>query len=500
MPDAATPLPGTGGGPAVRPRTHRRARRAGHPAHPHRPGPPRPAPRASASTAGPSRCRSCCRRWAPCPGSTRCPSPTTSRRRAVTTPDSPSRVADSGRRSPDRAVPGPPIGRPPGRPTPDRPPGAGPAARRRRGRQPGVVPRAAGGGGLLGAGAALERHLAAGRRRRGGAGPAAQPAAHPAGRASNPACSASSRPCWPCPGCPPRTWSGTRPGCSSTPAAASSGPSRWCACCGPSWCASAAGGGRGPPARVPAQDVREPDHLPAPVGIDHAAWPARSTCWSTTRPIRAASSTSSTACSTTWPTCPSSRPPSASGDGEQLVLETTTMLRLTDAARLAAVDPDTGRRPELDSRPRHGWTTSWPSCSTACDSPSSPMSGCRCWPASASGQPRASAGRDVPDRRIAPHYRYSAPVSRCRNEAHLRPRDTDRQQCLTSDLMVEPTPTSWTERTDFFGNPVASFAVDGPFDELTVISTSSVSVVRPRTRCPPPGRPGSRPATGWPTT
>jgi transglutaminase-like putative cysteine protease len=74
------------------------------------------------------------------------------------------------------------------------------------------------------------------------------------------------------------------------------------------------------------------------------------------------------------------------------------------------------------------------------------------------------------------NYRYNAPVSRARNEAHLRPRDTDVQQCLTSELVVEPTPTSWTERTDFFGNPVVSFAVDGPFEQLTITSTSSVSV------------------------
>ena len=73
-------------------------------------------------------------------------------------------------------------------------------------------------------------------------------------------------------------------------------------------------------------------------------------------------------------------------------------------------------------------------------------------------------------------YRYNAPVSRCRNEAHLRPRDTARQHCLASDLVVDPTPTSWSERSDFFGNPVLSFVVDGPFDELTVTSTSSVSV------------------------
>ncbi len=35
--------------------------------------------------------------------------------------------------------------------------------------------------------------------------------------------------------------------------------------------------------------------------------------------------------------------------GEQLALEITTALRLTDAAQLAVVDPDTRRRPELDS-------------------------------------------------------------------------------------------------------------------------------------------------------
>jgi transglutaminase-like putative cysteine protease len=85
-------------------------------------------------------------------------------------------------------------------------------------------------------------------------------------------------------------------------------------------------------------------------------------------------------------------------------------------------------------------------------------------------------------------YRYSAPVSRCRNEGHLRPRDTERQHCVASDLVVEPAPTSWTERTDYFGNPVDSFAVDGPFFELTITSTSSVSVTE---QSPPP--PGGQP-------
>jgi transglutaminase-like putative cysteine protease len=77
-------------------------------------------------------------------------------------------------------------------------------------------------------------------------------------------------------------------------------------------------------------------------------------------------------------------------------------------------------------------------------------------------------------------YKYDTPVTRCRNEAHLRPRETQRQHCVSSELVVDPSPTSWSERTDFFGNPVVSFAVDGPFRELTVTSTSSVSVAARR--------------------
>jgi len=74
-------------------------------------------------------------------------------------------------------------------------------------------------------------------------------------------------------------------------------------------------------------------------------------------------------------------------------------------------------------------------------------------------------------------YLYSGPVSRCRNEAHLRPRDTDRQTCASSELVVHPAPTSWSDRSDFYGNPVASFVVDGPFTEMTVDAGSIVDVI-----------------------
>ena len=45
---------------------------------------------------------------------------------------------------------------------------------------------------------------------------------------------------------------------------------------------------------------------------------------------------------------PKQSPAQRLGREEQLVLESTTTLRLTDATRLAAVDPETGRRVELD--------------------------------------------------------------------------------------------------------------------------------------------------------
>ncbi len=42
--------------------------------------------------------------------------------------------------------------------------------------------------------------------------------------------------------------------------------------------------------------------------------------------------------------------------------------------------------------------------------------------------------------------------------------------------MVEPAPSSWSDRADFYGNTVTSFVVDGPFEELSVTATSVVEV------------------------
>ena len=166
---------------------------------------------------------------------------------------------------------------------------------------------------------------------------------------------------------------------------------------------------------------------------------------------------------------PSRSPGQRLGDEQRLVLEATTMLRLTDAARLAAVDADADRRPELDT------VLSRVDSLLADLLDSLRQTFFVHERLSVTGRLSGRCRREIPVMYRIVHrtnYRYNAPVSRCRNEAHLRPRDTARQHCLASDLMVEPTPTSWSERTDFFGNPVSSFVVDGPFDELTVTSTS----------------------------
>jgi transglutaminase-like putative cysteine protease len=79
-------------------------------------------------------------------------------------------------------------------------------------------------------------------------------------------------------------------------------------------------------------------------------------------------------------------------------------------------------------------------------------------------------------------YEYSGPVEQSYNEAHLRPRATDRQHCDLHTLAIDPEPTSRSEYTDSFGNTVTIFVVEGGFDRLSVTATSEVTV----RRAPPP--------------
>jgi transglutaminase-like putative cysteine protease len=73
-------------------------------------------------------------------------------------------------------------------------------------------------------------------------------------------------------------------------------------------------------------------------------------------------------------------------------------------------------------------------------------------------------------------YEYSEPVSICQNEARLRPRNFEKQQCILSKLEISPKPNDIRQREDFFGNRVTYFAIDQPHTVLCVASTSEINV------------------------
>jgi len=76
-------------------------------------------------------------------------------------------------------------------------------------------------------------------------------------------------------------------------------------------------------------------------------------------------------------------------------------------------------------------------------------------------------------------YHYAEPVDTGYNEARLLPRDVPRQVTLSSSLVIEPRPSDYLERSDYFGNRVVSFSFDEPHDSLSVTALSEV-IVEPR--------------------
>lgn len=97
------------------------------------------------------------------------------------------------------------------------------------------------------------------------------------------------------------------------------------------------------------------------------------------------------------------------------------------------------------------------------------------------------------------HYIYSDTANLSYNEARLTPRSFARhpykhyspsgvlaawghlQQVHRSRFVVEPQPTNYREREDFFGNTVSYFAIQRPHQTLTVTVTSQVEVKRQST-------------------
>jgi transglutaminase-like putative cysteine protease len=73
-------------------------------------------------------------------------------------------------------------------------------------------------------------------------------------------------------------------------------------------------------------------------------------------------------------------------------------------------------------------------------------------------------------------YQYEQPVSSSYGQLHMLPREMPSQRCRRALVNVEPAPELYRERTDFFGNRVAYFALHEPHRQLTVTVTSVVEV------------------------
>jgi transglutaminase-like putative cysteine protease len=73
-------------------------------------------------------------------------------------------------------------------------------------------------------------------------------------------------------------------------------------------------------------------------------------------------------------------------------------------------------------------------------------------------------------------YRYEDEVSSSYGQIYLLPRDLPGQASQGTQVVIDPRPDDYRERTDFFGNRVAYFEILSPHQSLTVTTTSRVEV------------------------
>ncbi len=81
-------------------------------------------------------------------------------------------------------------------------------------------------------------------------------------------------------------------------------------------------------------------------------------------------------------------------------------------------------------------------------------------------------------------YHYDAVVEAVYNRGFLRPRETDSQRVLSSDLLVSPEPDRLTEHLDYFGNHSTYLETRSPHTDFEVTCRSTVEVDWP---VPDPG-------------
>ncbi|WP_096087206.1 transglutaminase family protein [Agaribacterium haliotis] len=71
-------------------------------------------------------------------------------------------------------------------------------------------------------------------------------------------------------------------------------------------------------------------------------------------------------------------------------------------------------------------------------------------------------------------YQYADRVSHCYNLAHMVPRNTLRQRCLSTQISVSPEPAHEHRREDYFGNQAYHFEVQRPHQKLSICSSAQV--------------------------
>lgn len=76
-------------------------------------------------------------------------------------------------------------------------------------------------------------------------------------------------------------------------------------------------------------------------------------------------------------------------------------------------------------------------------------------------------------------YRYSHAMYQAHHTAYLRPRDLDRQHVLDFTITITPTPTSLSEHTDYFGNPVLYLALQDAHRSLVLRTEMEIEVGAP---------------------
>lgn len=79
-------------------------------------------------------------------------------------------------------------------------------------------------------------------------------------------------------------------------------------------------------------------------------------------------------------------------------------------------------------------------------------------------------------------YEYSKTVAESEHILRLRPRLTDNQVCISSEVSLTPTQRRRTARTDYFGNRVEIVVIEEPHDKLVVDAQSVVRVSKRKPR------------------